>query len=106
MDGSQPGWVACEFKDAQGRRHTIVDKVPAFTSENLRADSAYPRPGILPCEVLSRWRDTSGRDLVRISTANPLGDESAEGLSVFEVEATKVSEGKAPVRRDWSAPLT
>jgi hypothetical protein len=91
VDERQPGWVACEFEDAEGRRHTLVDKLPIFTSEDLRPNSTYPKPGNMPCEILGRWRDASGRELARISTANPLDDKSVEGLSEFVVEATHLS---------------
>jgi hypothetical protein len=91
VDGHQPGWVACEFKDAEGRQHTLIDKVPIFTSEDLKADSAFPKPGRMPCEILGRWRDANGRELVRISTEKPLDNKSAEGLSVFVVSAAEIS---------------
>ena len=91
VDEQQPGWVECEFTDADGRRHKIVDKLPIFTSADLRADSAYPQAGTMPCEILGRWRDVSGKDLVRISTANPLDDVSAEGVSEFVVFADQLS---------------
>jgi hypothetical protein len=91
VDEHQPGWVACEFEDVEGRRHTIIDKVPIFTTADLRADSAYPKPGSMPCEILDRWRDASGRELARISTANPLNNKSAEGLSEFVVATAQLS---------------
>jgi hypothetical protein len=91
VDEHQPGWVACEFQDAEGHRHTIIDKVPIFTSEDLRRDSTYPKPGTIPCEILGRWQDATGRELARISTAHPLDDKSAEGLSEFVVEAAQLS---------------
>ena len=91
VDGHQPGWVACEFEDVEGRRHTLIDKVPIFTSEDLRADSIYPKPGTMPCEILGRWRDANGRELARISTANPLDNKSAEGLSEFVVAVAQLS---------------
>jgi hypothetical protein len=91
VDEDQPGWVACEFDDVEGRRHTIVDKVPIFTADDLGPDSTYPRAGSMPCEVLRRWRDESGRDLALISTERPLDDKSAEGLSEFVVAASQLS---------------
>jgi hypothetical protein len=27
-DQHQPGWVECDFIDADGRRHVLVDKIP------------------------------------------------------------------------------
>jgi hypothetical protein len=92
VDDREPGWVACEFEDASGRRHTFIDKVPIFTSEKLRLDSGYPRPGKMPCEIIGRWRDADGRELARISTANPLDNKSADGLSEFAVLFSHLSE--------------
>ena len=91
VDEHQPGWVECEFADAEGRKHVFTDKVPIFTREDLWTDSVYPRPGTMTCEVLARWRDASGRELARISTANPLDDVSTEGLSEFVVLSTQLS---------------
>ena len=39
-----PGWVECKFADVNGRRHTLVDKVPIFGLEALSAASKYQRP--------------------------------------------------------------
>ena len=87
VDASFPGWVACEFVDAEGRRQAIIDRVPIATSEPLEATSVYPQPGSVAREELKRWQDTDGRELVRIST-EPFGFESTEGLSEFTVPAT------------------
>jgi len=53
--------------------------------------------------VLNRWRDTSERDLVRISTADPYGIESSEGLSEFVVLKTQISmpSGDSYLRRSF-----
>jgi hypothetical protein len=85
VDDHQPGWVECEFVDAEGRRHTIVDKVPILSLEPLEATSKYPQAGFVQCEVLNRWEDDKGRKLARISTARPIDIESTEGLSEFVV---------------------
>jgi hypothetical protein len=88
-DGN-PGWITCEFRDAEGRRHTLIDKVPIFTAEDLDAHSQYPRPGVARCEALSRWRDADGRERIRISTERPDAIESTEGLSEFVVLAKQL----------------
>ncbi len=77
-----------EFVDASGRRHTVVEKAPVVSIEELNADSEYPQPGSARCVILKRWRDASERDLVCISTA---GIESSEGLSEFVVLQTQIS---------------
>ena len=58
VDEHQPGFVECVFTDADGSVHTLVDKVPVFTLENLWSDSTYPRPGIARCEVLGWSQDS------------------------------------------------
>jgi len=90
VDTHQPGWVECEFVDAEGRRHIIIDKVPVLSSNDLRADSEYPTLGSVPCEVLKRYQDGTGRDLVCVSTAS-IGIESKERLSEFTVLAGSVT---------------
>jgi hypothetical protein len=87
----QPGIVACEFVDASGRRHTLIEKAPVVSAEDLNADSEYPQPGLARCIVLNRWRDADERDLVSISIADPYGIESREGLSEFVVLQTQIS---------------
>jgi hypothetical protein len=90
VDDRFPGWVACEFLDASAVRHVLIDKVPIFTAELLDATSSYPQPGSAPCEVLARWQDTQGRELVRLTIARPVGMESTDGLSEFVVAATQL----------------
>jgi hypothetical protein len=90
VDDSFPGWVECEFLDAEGRRHHLIDKVPIFTTELLDATSTYPTEGIVRCEVLERSKDDMRAELVRVTTARPDTVESTEGLSEFVVFATQL----------------
>jgi hypothetical protein len=90
-DAHQPGWVECEFVDAEGRRHIIVEKVPVLTSKDLGADSKYPTLGSVPCEILRRYQDEAGQELARVSTARPANIATKEGLSEFTVFATFVT---------------
>jgi hypothetical protein len=91
VDEAYPGWVECEFQEADGRRHTLLDKVPVFTEMMLDETSAYPQMGTIRCEVLARWKDATGRELVRISTVNPDGIASTEELTEFVVFSSQVS---------------
>jgi hypothetical protein len=92
VDARRPEMVACEFTDAEGRCHTFEDKVPLFSSEDtVGAQIAFPRPGIVRCEELQRWRDAKGRELVRVNTGRPDGVVSTEGLSEFTVLARLVT---------------
>jgi hypothetical protein len=87
----QPGFVACEFFDADGQCHTIIDKVPIFLDRFLDATSEYPQVGEVRCTVLDQWCDERGRDLVRINTDDPYHIESTEELSEFVVFQTQIS---------------
>jgi len=91
VDDYQPGIVACELIDADGRSHTLIDKAPIFTDESLDASSEYPRPGVVRCTAPRTWRDEGGRDLIAINTATPYSIESVEGLSDFVVLRSHVS---------------
>ncbi len=77
--------------DAEGRHHIITDKVPVLTSEDLHPDSEFPRLGSVPCEVLKRYQDEKGRELVRVSTARPADIESKDGLSEFTVPVSLIT---------------
>jgi hypothetical protein len=90
-DARRSQLVVCEFADAEGRRHMFEDKVPLFSEDTVGAGIAFPRPGIVRCEELQRWRDAKGRELVRVSTGRPDGLVSTEGLSEFTVLARLVS---------------
>jgi hypothetical protein len=95
--GGFPGWVACEFVDAEGNGHTLIDKYPGFSSEVLDADSSYPQSGTARCEVLARWQDAWGRELVRITIARPDVIESTAGLTEFVVLSTQLSSGNPAI---------
>lgn len=62
----QPGIVESQFRDAQGELHSIIDKVPSFTSADLWSDSDYPQPGFIACRVLERKLGAGG-NLTRIN---------------------------------------
>jgi hypothetical protein len=91
VDEHQPGWVECEFRDAEGRTHKIIDKIPVLGLEDIWKDSSYPQPGMARCEVLDRWKDATGRELARITTDRPDGLESTDGLTEFVVVSEQLS---------------
>jgi len=85
VDAHQPGIVECEFADAEGERHKLIDKVPMFTNEDLWTDSIYPRPGVVGCRILGRLEsDRSGENL-RVTIAFLDGVESTKGKTEFTV---------------------
>jgi hypothetical protein len=87
VDDYQPGIVECEFFDANGIRHTLINKIPIFTEKNLWLDSQYPQPGSAQCEILDRLSDGVGRACVTIRLAG----ETSDGRSEFIVFANQIS---------------
>jgi len=83
-DEPQPGIVEARFTDAAGKSWVLFDKSAIFTAEAINGGSAYPRPGIVRCEVLNRRRSVSGREIVRVRA---IDSPMTEGdIEEFEVE--------------------
>jgi len=84
-DDPQPGIVECEFCDAHGRRWNFMEKTAIVSSEYLDAHTSYPQPGVIACEIVSRSRDATGREIVLVDTERPWCVESVDGSMRFEV---------------------
>ena len=90
VDETFPGFVECTFLDAHGHDHTILEKVPVVSSEDITAHSAFPVRGHVACEVLSQRKDEAGRILLQVDTSRPYGIESASGETKFELVEEQV----------------
>jgi len=62
----QPGIVESQFRDAGGTSHSVIEKVPMFTTANLSSDTNYPEPGFIECRWLERIPNAT-ENPVRIS---------------------------------------
>jgi hypothetical protein len=94
----QPGIVEAQFRDAQGEVHSIIDKVPAFTSGYLWSDSNYPQPGFIECRVLEQIPSAT-RNLARI-TIEPYHVELTNESSEFLISESDLCE-MTPFRYGW-----
>lgn len=92
IDDWLPGWVECKFTDAWGKEHTIHEKVPIVTKDDLDAKSNYPREGLVAFEFVRKWNDEKGRTIFSVSTARPWGVETIEGLLQFDILEDQVIE--------------
>jgi hypothetical protein len=79
-DDPQPGIVECQFQDAYGRRWSFIEKTLVVSVEQIDDHSVYPQPGTTACEVVQRFRDAGGRELIRVNNV-----ESVEGVTQFDV---------------------
>lgn len=92
VEEHQPPIVEAQFLDSSERCHKFIAKSAIFTTDwGLDAARDYPQPGAIGCEALARWRDSEGRELVRITTARPDDVESTDGLSEFVVLSTQLA---------------
>jgi len=89
-DDSQPGWVECVFRDTSGREWLFADKAPIFTKVDLDADSSYPQPGAVACEIVREWTDEHGRGRCIICTECPWGVAAEGGETQFEVFSDQI----------------
>jgi hypothetical protein len=89
-DDPQPGIVECELTDRFGKVWRFIEKSAVVSSENLSSESRYPRPGVIPCQVIGRSRDESGREVAEIATESPWGVEAFDGTTRFHVFADEL----------------
>jgi hypothetical protein len=92
VDDSQPGWVECRLTDAQGREWTFLEKVPVVTTEDLDANSAYPRPGVIACQIVEQRVGANGHETITVDTDAPWGVASTTGRTRFEIRSEQVTE--------------
>jgi len=104
-DEPQPGIVECEFCDAHGRRWSFVEKTAIVSSEYLDAHTSYPQPGVIACEIVSRSRDATGREIIMIDTERPWCVEAVDGTMQFEVLPASLVEWEwgSKVERPWDS---
>ena len=79
-DDPQPGVVECQFQDAYGHRWSFIEKTLVVSVEQLDAHSVYPQRGVTPCQIVQRFLDPAGREVIRINAV-----ESVEGVTQFDV---------------------
>jgi hypothetical protein len=96
VDDSFPGFVECCFVDAWGTVHSIVEKIPVVTLAHLHANSSYPQPAVIACQIIDR-RKVGNRDIAMVDTEFPWHIESIVGESRFEMLKSQL------VEFDWSS---
>ncbi len=92
ISDSFPGFVECRLVDAFGNEWLFHDKVPIVTLDWLDANSHYPQPGVIVCEIVSRNIAPGQRPTVVIDTTRPIHIESTTGDTRFEVFAEQLTE--------------
>src|SRR5215510_3744239 len=91
-DDPQPGIVECRLFDVYGKEWVFQDKSAIFSSDILNADSNYPQPGVIACEITKSWQGADGREIVFIDTASPWAVEAVTGETDFDVLREQIIE--------------
>ncbi len=81
----QPNIIECRLTEATGRERAFIGKCAYFTADDLDADSVYPQPGLIACEVIGTHQDQQGRTVVTVDTERPWGIEDTEDETRFVV---------------------
>lgn len=92
VDDHQPGFVECRFIDRSGRERMIIEKLPIVSEVQLDQGSSYPQLGSIPCTVVSRTRDQSGREIAEVDITAPIFIEAVDGETRFQVFADDLIE--------------
>jgi hypothetical protein len=93
VDQGFPGFVAGEFLDAHGKRHTVIDKIPVIGTPELWKDSHYPQPSSIQCEIVETPDELADRGQVRVNIDRPWGLETTDGSTEFVVHQSQVTYG-------------
>ncbi len=97
VDDHFPGFVECEFVDSESHHHTLVEKGPVVCDQWPGPEDSYPKNGLIRCEILQRWQDSDGHDLLRVTTQHPDNVETKEGLTEFVVLSSQVISAEATI---------
>jgi hypothetical protein len=91
-DDPQPGIVECQLVDVYGNEWLFQEKTAIVSSGDLDADTDYPQPWFIACEIIKQWQDVDGREIVSVNTEKPWGIESLTGDSRFDVLRSQIIE--------------
>jgi len=80
-----PGIVECSLVDRCGKDWRLALKYYDATKEELGPYSEYPLLGSVPCKVLDRSMNESGKSIAKIELAVPLENLSENGIDQFEI---------------------
>jgi len=84
VDTRQPGFVECQFSDAWGVVHVVIEKIPVVSREHLWMDNKFPACGAIRCEIVKEWIEDE-RKLINVSTEKPDGVETTNGIHEFDM---------------------
>jgi hypothetical protein len=93
VDNSQPGWVRAIFKDINGKEWSIVDKTVYLEGyESLDADTIYPQPDWIDCQIISERFDSVKGRIFTIDISIAFALETEDGQTRFEVFSDQIKE--------------
>ncbi|WP_156346257.1 hypothetical protein [Verrucomicrobium spinosum] len=85
-----PGGLEFILRDANWVERTFVEKETVICREPLGSDAEFPVPAFMRCQIVRKWIDERGMDRCVIDTEFPLGIETRDGQTKFEVYVEQV----------------
>lgn len=85
ISDNQPGWVELKLIDAWGREWIFYEKVPVISLEKIEENSNYPQQGKIACQIIKRWKDLNGCEIISIDTNKPWCVWTVEDNYTFDV---------------------
>jgi hypothetical protein len=61
-----PGIVECSLTDAHEKEWVFQEKAPVVSSQDLDSQTSYPQIGEMSCKVISRHKDSVGKEIITI----------------------------------------
>lgn len=93
-DTDYPGTVRIEVIDADGKKWYFTEKNVVVDDDNLLSpDKKYPIDIPLACKIVKK-----DKDYITVSTQEPWGLETEDGVSEFRMNASQVSKSSPHVK--------
>ena len=84
-DSTYPEIVLCEFTDAYGHKHRIIEKWPVVSSEKF--ENIFPKDCFIGCVIVERQSNS-----YIVDTEQPWDIESEEGKTNFKINTSLLIE--------------
>jgi len=85
-----PAFIECSFKDAHNIKQKIIDKVPVLTTKDINENTEFPIDINIPITIKNKLKDLNNKQILTINIEKPLGLESTDGETCFEVFTNQI----------------
>ena len=84
--------VECNYHDAFGAEHIVMEKVPVVTTKNITANDRFPQKGSIRCSLLRKYADVGAGRVVVVSTELPDHVRAMDRCSEFHLFENQIED--------------